>query len=397
MDADVIVVGGGPAGSTAAREIASRGHRVLLLDRADFPRDKACGGGVSMKTAALLPLDLSPVTERIATGVILGDPSTRMIPRDHDQPILYLTQRRRLDALLLDAAREAGVDIREGQHVQAVRRDAEGTYEVVARRDDTLTTYRARVVVGADGANSVVARDLGFGPPEERGVALEGNLPCPNGVPPWLEHRVLISFATVPGGYGWLFPKGDHVNVGVGGLVEAGPGLRTELARFTGLFGWDVEELRDVRGHPLPLWGRGRRVASGGAALIGDAAGLVEPLLGEGIHGAVVSAILLAEVADRFLAGRSSDLHEYQQALEREFVPTLERAAAAATILHAWPRPLLWMAGRSQRAWRLAARLMQPSDGDRKGGAGSIARAVAWLVLPPLAWVARRRGPRVAT
>lgn len=393
MDADVIVVGGGPAGSTAAREIASRGHRVLLLDRADFPRDKVCGGGVSMKTAALLPFDLSPVTERIATGVVLGDPSSGMVTRDTDGPILYLTQRRHFDALLLDGARDAGVDVREGEHVQAVRRQDDGTYEVHARNGETATTYRARVVVGADGANSVVARALGFSPAEDRGVALEGDLPCPDGIPEWLASRVLISFATVPGGYGWLFPKGDHINVGVGGLAEAAPGLRAELARFTGLFGWDVEDLQDVRGHHLPLWQQGQRVASGGAALVGDAAGLVEPLLGEGIHGAVTSAVLLAPVVDRFLTGRVRDLEEYQQALERELVPALDRAAAVAAILHAWPRPLLWVARRSERAWWLAARVMQLSDGAR---AGSIARAAVGIVLRPLAHAARRRGPRVA-
>lgn len=392
MDADVIVVGGGPAGSTAAREIAARGHRVLLLDRADFPRDKVCGGGVSMKTAALLPFDLSPVTERIATGVILGDPATGMVTRDAGGPILYMTQRRHLDALLLDAAGEAGVDVREGERVQAVRRQDDGVYEVDARNDETTATYRARVVVGADGANSVVARSLGFSPTEQRGVALEGNLPCPAGVPEWLSSRVLISFATVPGGYGWLFPKGDHINIGVGGLAVAGPELRTELERFTGLFGWDVEELEDIGGHHLPLWQQGQRVASEGAALVGDAAGLVEPLLGEGIQGAVASAVLLAPVVDRFLTGQADDLSDYQAALERELVPALDRAAAVAAILHAWPRPLLWIAKRSERAWWLAARVMQLSDGPR---ADSIAR-VAEFMLRPLAWAARRRGPRVA-
>src|SRR5690606_9466860 len=226
------------------------------------------------------------------------------------EPILYLTQRRHFDSLLLDGARKAGVEVREGQHVRSVHRERSGVYEVEAREHDTVSTYRARVVVGADGANSVVARALGFQPTREGGVALEGNLPSTDGIPARLERHVLISFATVLGGYGWLFPKGDHINIGVGGLAAAGPTLRAELARFTGLFGWNIEDLQDVRGHRLPLWQQGTHVADGGAALVGDAAGLVEPLLGEGVYGAVASDCLLAPEVDRFLAGQAADIQE---------------------------------------------------------------------------------------
>lgn len=389
MHAEVIVVGGGPAGSTAAREIASRGHQVLLLDRDQFPRDKACGGGVSEKCAALLPFDLSPVIERVATGAILGDPASGMVTRSAGGPLLYLTQRRRLDAFLLDRARDAGVEIREEHQVRSVVSRSDGTYEVTARAEgEAEVTHTARVVVGADGANGIVARIFGLAQPRERGVALEGNLPCPDGIPTWLEGQILISFATVPGGYGWLFPKGDHINIGVGGLGGAGPALRPELERFAGLFGWDVEDLRDVRGHHLPLWCRDRKLVSGGVAVVGDAAGLVEALLGEGIYSAVASAGLLAPVVDRFLAGETDCLDEYQQSVDREVAPTLERFGQLAAILHAWPRPVLWMTMRSELPWRLAAMLMR----SERRGTGHLLRNVSQLVLRPFAWAARRRG-----
>lgn len=402
VDAEVIVVGGGPGGSAAAREIAALGKRVMLLDRERFPRDKPCGGGLSVKSVALLPFDISHLVEHVATGVIVGDPVAGSATQEAGEPVLFLTQRRRLDAFLLDQARAAGVDVREGQRVTHVLRREDGAFGVTVRLDDDSLdnrgpdrdrheiVYTSYVVVGADGANGVVGQSLGFTPATEHGVALEGNLPCPDGIPEWLRGHVLVSFAMLAGGYGWLFPKGDHINVGVGGLEAAGPELRDELARFCTLFGWDIERLEDLRGHRLPLWGPGRRVASGGAALVGDAAGLVEALLGEGMYSALASAHLLAPVVAQYLDGAAGDLEAYQRALDRELAPSLQRAARIAAILHAWPRPLLRVLLRSQRVWWLVAKMMDSGAGDHSG---AVTTWLADVVLRPLAWLARRRGP----
>lgn len=370
MDVDVIVVGAGPAGSTAAREIAQRGHHVLLLDRADFPRDKACGGGVSAKTRALLPFDLSPVVEHVATGVIFGSPRTGTVTREVGEPVLYMTQRRRFDAFLVDRAVEAGVEFVERQVVRAVEARPDGTYEVRTEdHEHHPVSHTARVVVGADGANGVVGRSVGLEPPFTHGVALEGNLPCPDGIPEWLRGHVAIDVALIPGGYGWLFPKGDHINIGVGGWAHAGPKLRDALDGYIRAYGWDPSDLRDEVGHQLPLQRSGMAVVSGGVALVGDAAGMVEPLLGEGMYGAVQSASVLAPIAHRYLTGAAADLSEYQMAMQRDLWPDLERAGYLADILHAWPGPLLTVAGRSERVWWAVAALMD---------AGRAARPDSW-------------------
>src|SRR5437773_2560530 len=117
MDIDVIVVGAGPGGSTAAREMAVRGASVLLLDRAKFPRDKPCGGAVSLRSIALLPFDIAPVVEHVVTGVIFEDPEGDTASHDFGSPLAYLTQRRRLDAFLVERAQDAGVEFRDGQVV----------------------------------------------------------------------------------------------------------------------------------------------------------------------------------------------------------------------------------------------------------------------------------------
>src|SRR5438874_1627892 len=150
---DVAVIGAGPAGSTAAYHLATAGSRVLLVDRATFPRDKPCGGGVTLRAARLLPFSLEPVVEdrieRIECRLKYGP----RFERRARSPLALMTQRRRLDHFLLQQAAAAGADVRDGVRVADVRADG-------------LTVdgeeVQARVVLGADGCNGTSARALGL-------------------------------------------------------------------------------------------------------------------------------------------------------------------------------------------------------------------------------------------
>ena len=157
VEHEVVVVGAGPAGSTAARELAARGRDVLLLDRARFPRDKPCGGGVTIRCAQLLPFDIAPVVEHVVTGaeVRLGHLGKRL-RRDYDGVLTYMTQRRRLDSFLVEHAQQAGTEFRDGVQVRRVLKLGDGTFEVDAGGERIVT----RALVGADGANGVVANSL---------------------------------------------------------------------------------------------------------------------------------------------------------------------------------------------------------------------------------------------
>lgn len=356
MQVDVVVAGAGPAGSTAAREIASRGARVLLLDRARFPRDKPCGGGVTVRCAALLPFDLAPVVEEVVTGAYVRFGDGRSVERRAGGVLTYLTQRSRLDQFLVERAQEGGVEFRDGQTVRKAERLGDGTYQVEAGGE----VYRCRVLVGADGANGRVATVLGFEHPLERAVALEANLPCPDGVPLWLRGRVALQLGEMAGGYGWLFPKGDHINAGVGGWAAVeGPRLRASLERLCRSYGLDPAALVSLRGHHLPMLRPGAPIAAGGSALVGDAAGLVDPLSGEGIYQAVASAVALAPAVADYLAGETGSLAGYQRAVERELLPDLVASRALMEVFHAWPRPFVTLLQRSPRFWRAMCGLVR--------------------------------------
>ena len=352
MRYDVIVVGAGPAGSTTARECARRGLSVLVLDKAEFPRDKPCGGGVTVKAAGQLPFDLGPVTERVVTSVRFSLRGAQPFRRAADAPLVYLTQRRRLDAFLLEQARVAGAMIREGTPVREVL--AEPSRVVVRAAGETFV---ARAVVVADGANSRSARQVGLAGQRWMTVALEGNVSPATGVPEEWHDAFGFDLGWVPGGYGWLFPKGDHVNIGVWGWTHTGPHLRAYLRALTAAYGFDPAALWGVRGHHLPLRQPGAPLARGGALLVGDAAGFVDPFTGEGIGGALWSGRVAAPVLAAYAAGDLDDLTPYTEIVRREVLPELRVAHQCAELFHLSPRLQVALMRHWRPWWRLFARL----------------------------------------
>lgn len=312
---DVLVVGAGPAGSAAAMHLTRGGAHVLLADKARFPRDKPCGGGVTGRALRHAPCDISHVVEHVVDRFVLRAGYRRRVARRSDSALIQMTQRRHLDAHLAQQAAVAGVDFRDGVRVQAIAFDDDCVSADVAGRP-----VRASSIVGADGANGLVARAIGLGDGIVRGVALEGNVPWGALDPAPYQETAWVELGVVPGGYGWIFPKGDHANLGVGGWLDEGPKLRAHLERLARVHGVDPGKLSEVRGHRLPMRRLGAPAARGRALLVGDAAGLVDPLSGDGIYEAFVSARL---AADAILAGR----HEHYEAA---LSAALDRHAAAS-------------------------------------------------------------------
>jgi len=306
---DVVVIGAGPAGSTAAYRLARAGARVLLVDKARFPRDKPCGGGVTLRAARLLPFSIDAVVEDVIERVDCRLDFGARFVRRAQAPLAYMTQRRRLDHFLLEQAAAAGAEVRLGAPVDAREVDA-------------------GVIVGADGCNGSTAKQLGLGGGIVHGVALEANYPHD----PRYARTMTLEIGSVRGGYGWLFPKGDHVNVGVGGNASEGPRLRAVLRRLCEAYGVDPEAATETRGYRLPMRTSATTLVRGNAAVIGDAAGLVDPFSGDGMYEAFLSAQL---VADAILAG---DLASYAREVDRRIVPLTNAGWGAKRAFERFPR-----------------------------------------------------------
>jgi geranylgeranyl reductase family protein len=342
---DALVVGAGPAGSSTAIQLARGGARVLLADKARFPRDKPCGGGLTGRALKQIPVDPSPVVERDVDRFELRLRYGSSFTRSHTEPLIRMTQRRRLDAFLAEHAVQAGAELRDEAGVEVTEIAADG---VTARVGDE--PVRADVLVGADGANGVVARAIGVNEEIVRGVALEGNVPL-DAVQGDYERTAVIELAVVPGGYGWLFPKGDHANLGVGGWGSEGPRLRDHLDRLALAYGLTPDDLNDVRGHRLPMRRLGTPAGQGRVLLVGDAAGLVDPLSGDGMYEAFVSARL---AADAVLTG---DLAGYTATLSATLDGHATASWAAKRAFDRYPRTV-FAAARAPGVFKVVAGLL---------------------------------------
>ena len=350
---DVLVVGAGPAGSTAAYRLAKGGASVLLADRAHFPRDKPCGGGLTIRAVRQLPVAIDPVVEDVVDRFELRLGFGRSFERHGREPLCLMTQRKRLDAYLAEEAAGAGADFRDGTKVSEISLTREGVRASVG--DDLVD---AQVLIGADGANGVTARALELGADYGHGVALEGNVRYGTVPRERYQGRLVLELGNVPGGYGWVFPKGDHVNIGVGGWASEGPRLRHHLGRLCEQHGVSTSDLEDVRGYRLPYRRTSSPLVRGRALLVGDAAGLLDPLTGDGIYEALVSSRLAAQTVGDFLESRAPDLSAYHDRVVTAVGSLARTAWRAKHALDRFPR-LFFLTAQLPPTWWAIERLVR--------------------------------------
>jgi geranylgeranyl reductase family protein len=378
---DAIVVGAGPAGSVTAVHLARAGARVLVVDKARFPRDKPCGGGLTMRAVRELPVSVDPVVEHVVDRIGFRLAYGMRFERHGRGPLIEMTQRIRLDQHLLEQAVAAGADVRDGVKVTDVEAGEKGvSLRVDGRR------VEGDVLVGADGVNGRVRHGLGLGSDYVLAVALEGNVPLEAVGETRYRRRAVLELGTIPGGYGWVFPKGDHVNVGVGGWEREGPALRGHLFELCRQHGIAASSVQALRGHRLPLRRPGSIAASGRAVLVGDAAGLVDPLSGDGMYEAFVSARLASHSVLDLLAGRVPSLDGYTHELARALAPMASASWGAKIALDRYPRAT-FLLGRVPLAWRVMERMVRGEI-----DAPSEARGLTRVPLKAIEALAKRAG-----
>lgn len=371
---DVLIVGAGPAGSAAALSAFSArpGARVGIVDRATFPRDKVCGDGLTpVAVSALKQLGVAdiltsqtPVRQWRVTGP-MGHHFTAPL-----EPPAYVLPRRVLDAHLVTAAISRGAEL---IHARVTDIELQGEHTVINGR------LVARCLVGADGANSVVRARLGVSrhPARHTGVALRGYADAAPG-------EGLLDVRFVPGrlwpAYAWMFTAGDgRANVGVGTFGSTTRTDRRELNdMLTGLFPEVDLDGDSVAGHRLPLSSGGAQLTTGQALLAGDAAGLVDPLTGEGVHTALLSGLLAGRAA---VADPQTAPAAYRDMVGALLGRRLRRLRIAARVVRQ-PRTVEAVVAAAERHSQLARSATSLALGEDT--------ARAWLHLAPA--LLRRQG-----
>jgi geranylgeranyl reductase family protein len=425
-DADAVVVGGGPAGAAAAARLAARGFRTVLVDRATFPRDKVCGDFVGPTALAELA-DLGVAqTEAFRATSKMADLALHV---DGDQlPVMGVPQvdglpgygrvipRLQLDAWILDAARHAGATVLDGRKVTAVQQAPDA---ITVRGQSAAGPWqlRTRLLLGADGSNSIIARTLrgGVPPRQDRILAVRAYFDDVGG--PDGQGDVCFRSESFPGYY-WLFPAGGGTaNLGVGMLVstypQSGRNLRELLQRLIAEDASLQDRLAGARmrgkvlGHPLTTYNPRLPLVGDRVMLLGDAAGLINPLNGEGIQYALQSARWAAGIAaDRLASDRldAASLAGYQQRVHQSlrtdmaFSRLIVQLFRNRSLNHVWLRALRTIASRAKTdpdyAHRVGCVLTGLTPAASTLGTGAAARIFGQAILSPPAGASWHRPGR---
>jgi geranylgeranyl reductase family protein len=334
MEYDVIVAGAGPAGCTAGSELAQRGYSVLILEKKIFPRDKLCAGGLPRKIQRFIDLEDNDVVEDRIRRLEFSLRSGRRYVLQSERPFIYTVRRDRFDALLLCRAKERGCLVREGE---AVRRLSLKGDRVLLRTD--AGTYSGRVLVGADGVAGAVRRLAGFRPHRRIIATLQTHLPLNNSLRRRFRGRVWIGFGWVTNGYAWVFPRRDHLAVGMG---VASPRRRAPLLKraFRKLLcQFSSESLGErIFSYPISIYGRRQPLVKGPVLLTGEAGGLVHPMTAEGIYYAMKSAHHAAVAAHQYLSGQRADLLSYQRTIDRDMGSFFLKSRLFSGLFYGLPR-----------------------------------------------------------
>ncbi|MDO8427866.1 MAG: geranylgeranyl reductase family protein [Candidatus Diapherotrites archaeon] len=381
-DFDVIVVGGGPGGSTTGVFLAKAGKKVLLLEKEQYPKDKTCGDAVSGKSVKILrELGLQKEMDQLEQihidGVTISSPNGTLldvnIPKTGVQNNGYVCKRMVYDNFLFqNMKKQKNITVKEKFMVTGLLK--EGDQVVGVKGKDLISgkeeQYTAKIVVGADSAHSIVAKELGLNEIDEKHYIVALRLYY-EGVTD-LTNKIEIHFVPelIPG-YFWIFPtiegnqKGE-CNVGVGMIVKDLKKKKVNLEKamfkaieenplFKERFK-NAKKVSPVKGWNLPLGSKVRKCAGNGFVLVGDAASLIDPFTGEGIGNAMTSGKLASEVIVKAFEKNDfshSVLKEYQDQVEKILRPELMNSyklqkVASNTFL------LNWVTGKAKRNPKLA-------------------------------------------
>ena len=340
VNCEVVVVGAGAAGASAAFHLAAAGRRVLLVDQAQFPRSKPCGGGMAASVQRLFPFDLRPAVDRVIDQVrfswCLEDPVIAPLPGDAP---FWIVRRSRLDAFLVEQALAAGARFEQGVRVERLQPDGAGGWRLLGACGGQPWSATAQAVLIADGSGSTLATAHGLGPARPRfAETVSVEVDCEPDQPSTAH----FEFGLVRHGFCWAFPRQGGYSIGVGTFIGRDPADADAVLRLLlPSLGISPEagqrrqgRLRILDGqHPL----HGGSAAAG-LLVAGDAASLCDPFLAEGLRPALLSGCRAAAAIDRWLAGDTAALAGYSAQMRAEWGESMAWGKRMAQVFYRLPR-----------------------------------------------------------
>ena len=324
---DVIIVGAGPSGCTCAHYLDLTNLKILLVDKASFPRHKPCAGGITMKTFKHLPINIDHLIQHKATKMRFTFDENRTVTLKHENGSCAMVVRDEFDNYFFNETIKKGVNFRKVTKIKNIERINNGLIKLNIDGKEVHTKF----LVGADGANSIVRKFTSKEKHSHPVSAYEGKVQKKDG-------ESITEFVFNDSGYAWIFPKSDHYNVGIGNLVvdkKIRKRSKDDLYDFVNKR-FPGEEITDITAFPIGTEGIKYR-SNDNIFLVGDAAGLAETLLGEGIYNAVLSGKHAAQSINRSLESEELASIEYNDFLHK-LTDELSLYNKGSKILYKFPR-----------------------------------------------------------
>jgi geranylgeranyl reductase family protein len=322
---DVVVVGSGPAGATAAFKLAEKGISVALIEKEILPRYKTCGGGLSLKGRNMLPFNLESVIESEFQTIDTYFFNQKIhLQSKRDLPVVSMIMRDKFDSLIVENAKKMGITVFENNKLVDLK-FGDNLITLVTNRME----IQAKFIIAADGALSPTAKLAGWhNDTRYTAPALEYEVELNSKVFNQLNNQARIDFDFVPHGYAWCFPKKNHLSIGVISFLRTKLDLKkyyTDYLCFLNIKENDILH-EDAHGFIIPISRRKDGFVKNNVFLIGDAAGFADPISAEGISNAIYTGILAAESIIESNLEPAEAEKCYNEKLNKHLIPELKSA-----------------------------------------------------------------------
>lgn len=350
---DCIIVGAGPAGASGAYHLAKQGHSVLAIEKATFPRYKPCGGGVSPAIAPWFDFDFAPVIKNTVSQVKytfkMGDPAE--VELQGVTP-MWMVQRDEFDNFLMQQAMQQGAELKDNLEVTAISLQGD-SWQVSTSGGN----FEAKYLIAADGANGIISGLLGLEPQQKVAAA---SLEVPGTVSDRRKNMAFFDFGSLKNGFMWCFPKTDGYSFS-GAFVRDKKGkpqeIEKQLTKYAKQFDLDLTNSKYIE-HSLNLWDGNRPLHSDRAIVVGEAAGIVDPLIGEGIRPAIFTGVKAAAAINSAIAGDANALAQYTEVVQQEWGANLAKAQLLASLFFKAPKIVYKLGVKRSAAGQLMGKIL---------------------------------------
>ena len=327
---NVVIIGSGPAGALAAQELAKNGISVAIIDKATLPRYKTCGGGLVFRGRKLLDFNIDSVIDREFNSITLAQTKSNITFKvKKDVPIVSMVMRDKFDNFLVEKAVEKGVSLYEGTKVTDI-----SFTDNKLLITTTKESFTSNFIVAADGALSPTAKIMGWKDNRHLIPALEYEVSVGEKDFERLSKELRFDFDAIPQGYGWVFPKKNHLSIGIASVTRGKKDLKKYYREYL-----DILEIKEVlneerHGAQIPLSPREEGFFKNNVLLVGDAAGFADPVTAEGISNSMYSGMLAAAaIIDGELDATDVEMI-YSQKLNEKLLPELKTGRLLADIFY---------------------------------------------------------------